>query len=71
MPLHVGVELLQNRFDISAVVPVRKPLEGLDVLLRNSRSPRVHCRGFERNALPEALELAHEALGDALLVVAP
>jgi hypothetical protein len=33
LPLHVSVEFLQHRFDISSVVRVRKAFESLDVLL--------------------------------------
>src|SRR5262245_28718318 len=40
LPLHVGVEFLQHRFYISAVVRVRKAFESLDVLLRH-RPPSI------------------------------
>jgi hypothetical protein len=38
-PLHPGVNLLEHRFDVSAVEPVHKALESLDVLVRNTPSP--------------------------------
>jgi 2-hydroxychromene-2-carboxylate isomerase len=42
----------------------------LHVLLRNTRSPRRLRHGFQRNAVPQAFELAHESLRDALAVFA-
>jgi hypothetical protein len=56
---------------LSVVERLVAATQPLHVLLRNSASPRCFGHGFERNALPEALELAHEALGDVLLVFSP
>jgi hypothetical protein len=69
-PHDIRIDLLPERF-AGLVEPVEKPPRDLNVLLRNSASPRCFGHGFERNALPEALELAHEALGDVLLVFSP
>ncbi len=35
VPLHLGIELLQQRFDVSAVARLESALESLDVLLRH------------------------------------
>jgi hypothetical protein len=60
----------ESRVEVAPVPNLKRPVEEFDVLLRNSRSPRLRGRGFERNALAEALELAHEAFGDVLLIFA-
>jgi hypothetical protein len=54
VPLDVGIELGQKGVQIIGIPGLDGALDGLHVLLRNSGSPRVHGRGFERNALPDA-----------------
>jgi hypothetical protein len=49
MPLHLGIDFFQHRFDIPAVVRVRNALESLDVLLRH-RPPSIH--GYRVTAAP-------------------
>jgi hypothetical protein len=50
-----GIASLNSRLDL-----FDKPPHNLDVLLRNNRSPCPLRHGFQRNALPEALELADQ-----------
>ena len=50
----VGQEVVVARLPASVALAYQ-----LHVLVRNARSPRLHGRGFERNALAEAFELAH------------
>src|SRR5215204_6811114 len=63
LPLHLGVEFLQHRFDISAVVRVRKAFESLDILLRHRLLPQPG--GFEGLALVRPESLSHgESVND-------
>ena len=49
MPLHLGIEVLEKGFDVSARGRLDRAPKRVDVLLRNGRSPR----SLERNAWPE------------------
>ena len=60
-PRHVQLEarsrVLERGVPVLAVDCVDIGLDDLHVLVRNNRSPHLHGRRFERNALPQALEL--------------
>jgi hypothetical protein len=63
VPFDIWIEELgrEIRYSGSPVVPeCEKPTDKLHVLLRNNRSPCPLRHGFQRNALPEALELADQ-----------
>src|SRR5215216_2213278 len=66
--LHVVSGVGKQELPVARSVGREHRLHDLHVLLRNSRSPRRVRHWFQRNSLPEALELAHQALGDALVV---
>jgi hypothetical protein len=64
VPNDAGIDVHQRLVEVID----EEPVHDLHILLSNSRSPRLQRGGFEGTALAEALELAHEALGDALLI---
>ena len=72
LPDDVGTDELEDCVQVH--FPFGKQLEQaakkLHVLVRNSRSPRRLRHGFQRNAGPQAFELAHESFRDALAVFA-
>ena len=59
VPLDVGTELGQKGVQIIGIPRLDGALDGLHILVRNARSPCLRGHGFQRNALSEALELAH------------
>jgi hypothetical protein len=69
VPLDVAIELGQKGIQIIGIPRLDGTPDALHVLLRNTRSPRLGGHGFERNALAQPFEVAHEALGDSCLVL--
>ena len=57
--LHVSVHQFQVGIQVASVEGVKGSVSQLHVLVRNARSPCLRGHGFQRNALSEALELAH------------
>jgi hypothetical protein len=50
---------LDEALDVAAIEALMLPSHDLDVLVRNNASPHLGGHGFDRYALPQALELTH------------
>jgi hypothetical protein len=56
-PVDFRVEELDGGVEVTTVVGIYERVRLLDVLVRNTRSPRRLRHGFQRNALSQTLEL--------------
>ena len=62
IPVDVRRTQIEHGLEIGLVVGSMKPSDHVDVLLRNTPSPRLQG-WFKRNALTEPFELANQPLG--------